>query len=160
MHYDQKTGELVVPGLGDVLVFLSLSFRSMIRWTAVKFGAGSSMIWYNIGKAAASATVEAFAKIKSSANHEELVRSLDAYTTVIGWGQVHTTDFDFRNKKAVIQIANSALTRGMDRGYGCDFVRGYLSGLYDMIFETSTFCEEVLCESKGAHHCEFHLRGR
>lgn len=160
LRYDHDTGELVIPEVGDILVFLSLSFRNMVRWTATKFGGGSTMIWYNIGKVSASAVIEAFRKMKESESPNELISRLDAYTTVIGWGRVHTAHVNLEEKRAVIRITNSALTRGIDWGHGCDFIRGYLSGLYDMIFETSTFCEEALCESKGANHCEFHIRKR
>lgn len=160
LRCDPVTGELVMPGVGDILVFLSLSFRNMVRWTAVKFGGGSSMIWYNIGRASASAVVDAFQKMKSSESSPDLIGRLDAYSTVIGWGHVHTTHFNLEEKSAVVRVSNSALTRGIDQGIGCDFIRGYLAGLYEMIFETTTFCEEVLCESKGAKHCEFHVRKR
>lgn len=160
LRYDQTTGELVLPGIGEILVFLGLSFRNMISWTAAKFGGGSSMIWYNIGKASASAVVEAFRKMKASEGPRELIMRIDAYSTVIGWGNVHTAHLDLVEKRAVIRITNSALTRGIDKGLGCDFIRGYLSGLYDMIFEGNTFCEEVLCQTRGANHCEFHVRER
>jgi predicted hydrocarbon binding protein len=160
LRFDQASGQLTEPRLGDVLVLLSFSFRNMVRWSTAKFGAGSSMIWYNIGKAAATPLLEPFERMKGEASQEEFVKLINDYTTVMGWGRVTTPKFDSAGRSAVVQITNSALTRGIDKGYGCDFIRGYLSGLYEMIFESKTFCEETLCESKGARLCEFHLIGR
>lgn len=146
--------------MGEIVVFLSLSFRSMVKWTAKKFGSGSSMIWYNIGKASASPLVEVLQKRKGVETQEELIKRLDSYATILGWGYVETTIFDSQEKKAVIRVTNSLLTRGKNEGLECHFLRGYLSGLYDMIFETHTFCEEALCKNMGANHCEFHVRTR
>jgi predicted hydrocarbon binding protein len=160
LHFDDSTGQLTEPELGDVLIFLSFSFRNMVRWSAAKFGAGSAMIWYNIGKAAADPLLEPLGRMKRERTHEQFVKLIDNYTTIMGWGHVTTTKFDFAAKSAVVQVTNSALTRGIDKGYGCDFIRGYLSGLYEMVFESKTFCEETLCEGRGARLCEFHLIGR
>ena len=160
LHFDDSTGELTEPELGDVLIFLSFSFRNMVRWSAAKFGAGSAMIWYNIGRAAADPLLEPLGRMKKERSQAEFVKLIDGYTTVMGWGRVTTTDFDFSKKTATVQVANSALTRGIDKGYGCDFIRGYLSGLYEMVFERKTFCEETLCEARGGRQCEFHLRAR
>jgi len=98
--------------------------------------------------------------MKKERSPEQFVKLIDNYTTVMGWGRVTTSMFDVRAKSAVVQVTNSALTRGIDKGRGCDFIRGFLSGLYEMVFESKTFCEETLCESRGARQCEFHLLGR
>ena len=160
LSFDRATGQLSEPELGDLLLFLSFSFRNMVRWSTAKFGAGSEMIWYNIGKAAAEPFLEPLGRMKREASHEDFVKLVDDYTTVMGWGRVTTSKFDFAAKSAVVQVTNSAMTRGIDKGHGCDFIRGYLSGLYEMVFESKTFCEETLCESTGARFCEFHLSGR
>jgi hypothetical protein len=89
---------------------------------------------------------------------EELSSMLEEFFTQGGWGKIQA-DVDSMRKEALVTIRNSATARNMTaKEPVCHFVRGFITGISDVMFHCSTECIETKCIAKGDPYCDSKLR--
>jgi predicted hydrocarbon binding protein len=78
----------------------------------------------------------------------------------IGWGQFKLQNFDIQKKQMVVIVNQSPFAQayGQSPTGVCHLIRGVLSGLASVIFNTQCIGTEIQCLAKGDEHCFFEIQ--
>jgi predicted hydrocarbon binding protein len=153
--YNDDKGEIMVAG-SDWILIAGAVFRAVIDGIMRTLGTGGIPILFaagrNAGKKFANAVLEEGTPI------EELPRWLRTFFTWGGWGRVGTR-VDMVKKEAAVEILNCATARGIrSKVPSCHFIRGYIAGVGEVLFNSPTECSETKCMSKGDNCCLFRVQ--
>lgn len=73
------------------------------------------------------------------------------------WAEVSEFNVDFDNKRADIKLLDHVFSRnreGKGESY-CDWIRGWVAGMFTVIFNETVVCREKKCKAYGDPYCEF-----
>lgn len=152
-----EKGELILPGNLCVIVIPSEIFREILLTSEALLASGAIVIWNIIGKASGRKFSEIFRRECGMLEDEELVRGLGKYFTSFGWGEMYISMFDPTNGAANIEITGNLFARPTEKPL-CYFVRAFISGIFEAIFQNPVECIETKCASQGASCCNFEVR--
>lgn len=134
----------------------SATFRDLVKGTEKILKSGAKVIWLEAGRHAGSEFTQAF--LREGMKPEETPKFFEEFFAQGGWGKIQAK-VNFTKKEAVIRIENSATARQTEaKEPVCHFIRGYIAGICDVIFDSSTNCAETKCTAKGDPYCEFQIK--
>jgi predicted hydrocarbon binding protein len=155
--YDGENGEIRIAGT-DWILMGGATFRSLIKGINDVLGTGAAGILLQAGKCAGQEFAQSL--LKEGTLPEEVPTWLEVFFTQGGWGKI-TARADFANKTAVVVIDNCATARQTkSKEASCHFIRGYVAGISQVLFNAKTECIETRCMSKGNAYCEFRVQSQ
>lgn len=155
--YDYENGEIKIADT-DWILMGGATFRSFIKGISTALGTGAVGILFEAGKSAGQEFAESL--LKEGALPEEVPNWLEVFFTQGGWGKI-TARADFVNKTAVVVIDNCATARqNRTKEASCHFIRGYIAGISQILFNVKTECTETRCTSIGNAYCEFRVQSQ
>lgn len=97
---------------------------------------------------------------KIGKSDEGVVRTLQELFELYGLGKMRITNLDNKNKKASIEILDSAiafakLKSGKSKKPVCTVTAGILAGIFSFIFKADVDCIEKKCRASGNSTCSF-----
>lgn len=157
-QFDEEKGELVDSRGEDYVVMSAEALRRINKQEELMLGTGSSVIWYNSGKAVGKTDGEKYAGLMKTMEVQDMAEYLKETYSRYGWGFVTFGGIDMNSGQLIFTVRNSPLVRGI-RGKEprCWFVRGFVEGLVSEILGTEVTALEVACQAVNGNHCEFRL---
>jgi predicted hydrocarbon binding protein len=156
-EYHKEKGEIRIAGTDWILMSAS-TFRDLVKGTERMLGSGGVVIWLEVGQHAGKEFAKAL--LMDEKEPEELQRLAEVFFTQCGWGKIQTK-MNLAKKEAFVTIRNSATSRQIQsKEPVCHFIRGFIAGICDVIFNDSTECIETKCMAKGDALCEFRVKRR
>lgn len=153
-EYNKGTGEIRVADT-DWILIRSSTIRDMIKGTENMLGSAATIVWWEIGKHAGKEFTRGL--VRAGTDLTEVPTWLEMFFTQGGWGVIQSK-IDFTKKEAVIRIENCATARKTEsKEPVCHFVRGFISGVSDVVLDDLTDCRETKCMAKGDPYCEFRI---
>lgn len=153
-EYLTEKGEIRIAD-SDWILMRSATFRDLVKGTERILRSGAEVIWLEAGRHAGREFTQAF--LRKGMEPEEAPKFFEEFFTQGGWGKIQA-NVNFSKKEAVIRIENSATARQTKaKEPVCHFIRGYIAGICDVIFKSSTNCVETKCIAKGDTCCEFQI---
>jgi predicted hydrocarbon binding protein len=154
LFFDVKNAQVQVND-GDVIIMQGNTLRALLEGMERAFGPSASFILLEAGKYAGKDFVERL--LRAGANVEEIPYWFAKVFTDWGWGKIHYS-VEKEKKEAIIAIENCVTTRNVvsDKPV-CHFIRGYIEGVYEVLWSDVTECCELLCAAKGDPFCEFRV---
>jgi len=150
--YDNENGEIRIANT-DWLLMDGSTFRSLLDGIKQSLGTGAVSILFEAGKGAGRRFAQSL--LAEGTLPEEVPTWLEVFFTQGGWGKI-LARADFSNKTAFVVIDNCATARHVKSNESsCHFIRGYVAGVSEILFNTSVECTEPRCMSKGNATCEF-----
>jgi predicted hydrocarbon binding protein len=152
---DAEKGEIRIAGT-DWIMMSGAVFRNLVKGIEEFLGPGANVIWLQAGKHAGKEFSCDLVRI--GMEFEELPAAFEEFFTRGGWGKIQV-EVDFAKKEALVTIENSVLARGIEtKEPVCYSIRGFIAGVSDVMFHTSTECLETKCLAKGDPYCEFRVK--
>jgi predicted hydrocarbon binding protein len=153
--YDNNKGEIMIAST-DWVLMAGATLRALIDGIMSTVGSGGMLILFAAGRSAGKEFASSL--LKEGTPLEELPRWLRVFFTWGGWGRVGTR-VDLASKEAVVEIYNCATARGLQsKEPSCHFIRGYIAGVGEVLFNSPTECSETKCISKGDNCCRFQVQ--
>ena len=154
-EYNREKGEIRIAGT-DWILMGAATFRNLVKGTERLLGSGAVVIWLEAGKYAGKAFAEVLLREKK--DPEKVSELLESFFTQGGWGNIQA-NVDFAKKEALVTVRNSATARQIhSNDSACYFVRGFIAGACDALFNDLTECFETKCSAKGDALCEFQVK--
>ncbi len=154
-EYHEETGEIQIADADWVLIRTS-TFRDLVKATERMLGSGATVIWLEAGKHAGKEFAEIL--LREGTEPEEVPLRLEMFFTQGDWGRIQTK-VNFTRKEAVVRIDNCATARQtVSKEPVCHFIRGFISGVSDVMFDALAECVETACMAKGDTFCEFRIK--
>ncbi len=154
-EYNEEKGEIRIAG-ADWILMRSATFRDLIKEMERILESGAVVIWLEAGRRAGKEFARTF--LSEGMEPEEVPKLLEEFFTQGGWGNIQVK-VNYTKKEAVVRIENSATARqAKAKEPICHFIRGYIAGICDAVFDTYTVCVETKCIAKGDAFCEFQIK--
>ena len=154
-EYDREKGEIRIAGT-DWILMSAVTFRDLVKGTERLLGSGAVVIWLEAGKYAGKTFVQAL--LRGKKDSEKVPKLLESFFTQGGWGHIQA-NVDSAKKEALVTIRNSATARQIRSNDSvCYFIRGFIAGACDAMFNDLTECFEIKCIAKGDALCEFQVK--
>jgi predicted hydrocarbon binding protein len=153
-QFDNDKGEIIIAG-SDWILMGGVTLRALVQGIMSILGTGGIPTLFEAGRHAGKEFANAI--LQEGAPLEEVPRWLMAFFTWSGWGKIETR-VDFVNKRGVVEIYNCATAREVkSKDASCHFIRGYIAGIGEVLFNSPTECSETKCMSKGDTSCYFRV---
>ena len=154
-EYDKEKGEIRIAG-DDWIMMSSAMLRDLVIGTEKMLGSGAIPLWLELGKNAGREFSKRFVKLGFEL--VELTTMLKNFFTEGGWGKMQG-NVNFKEKEALVTLENSAIARQINATEPvCHFIRGFVAGVFDVMFNEFTECLETQCIGKGDAYCEFRVK--
>jgi predicted hydrocarbon binding protein len=128
-------------------------------------GKAGKAIVFGMGEAAGRDFYKGLSSELSPEIIKSHIESLIGLLTADGWGDFKLTSLDLNRMTAIVTVLNGFECAHLE-GAGasspsssCDFVRGYLAGMFSEIFGKRMDVTETLCASCGHAKCLFDVSG-
>lgn len=152
--YVEEKGEIRVLGQDWILITTS-TFKNLFEGTEKILGSGATVVWFSIAQHTGREIMKTV--LKGETNPQKAIGFLETFFTQGGWGKVQI-DMNFEDKRAAVKIENCATARDIrSKEPICHFVRGFVSGVAEILFGSPTKCFETKCSAKGDSFCEFQV---
>ena len=150
----EEKGEIQIRD-SDWILMAGSFFRDLLQGVEEIFGSGAAVVWLEAGKTAGSNFSKAI--LAEGMKPKEIPNLMDKFFTNAGWGNIQTKTY-FNKKEAIVTIRNCAIARKSESSEPvCHIIRGFIIGVYDVIFGELMECFETKCSAKGDSICEFRV---
>lgn len=139
------------------IVFRVETIAEMFRKLRDTFGSGAALIIYTMGMGAGRNRAESVGK-KYGAVGLRALQIIMAERTARGWGLVEVKKMDEGKLEAVVEVEDlfeCLPYRGAMKEPQSVFFRGYLEGVFSVLFNKKVRVREVECVAKGDQKCVF-----
>ncbi len=119
---------------------------------------GAAILFYEAGKNAGERWINRFNR-EWGLKNEKFIEAVQNFYAELGWGKFNINVIN--ENEFTIRVDNSFIARG----YGnskvevCHFLRGYNTGMAEVLLKCKTIdAEETRCAAKGDECCEFVMK--
>lgn len=143
-----------------VIIFGAGTFVELQKAAESILGGEASAVFYESGIQSGREAAESFL-IEFDERDEELLEIIDEDwgSNGFGWFKLIESNYDLENKSGYLKVSDSfiATVYGRSGKKVCDFISGFLAGMYGALLKTEIMCTEIKCWSNGDKYCEFNL---
>ena len=142
---------------GDRAIMLRTEFFTAMEDGIRKhFETGADVVLYEMGYHHGEPTWRNLLRSYEVKTLDDLQEALSNYTAN-GWGLAEAKSLDLAARTAEVEFSENfecTLKKGQV-GAGSNFVRGHLSGFFEVVLGTKIAVAETACTAKGAQACAF-----
>lgn len=141
---------------GEALIMRYVTFNELKQGVEEAFSpSAAKAIFYHAGKRCGARAAKRVESQEGLSDKSSILESIRQLKESQGWG-LFAFDISEQDRIVVkVQDSFEALSYGPSKEPVCDFIRGYLSGVFSHIFGKEIEFEEVECLSKGDRFCTF-----
>ena len=154
LMFDLKEAELE-SGHNDLMIVEGDVLKTMLDGFGRAFGPSASFILFESGKYSGASFVSKL--IEAGIKTDEVIFWFREFFTDFGWGKVCSID-ERKKGEIIIKVENCVEARQTKSTKPvCNFILGFISGVYETLLQEIMECTEVLCLAKGDPYCEFRV---